>query len=120
MRRLALCLTSSGLEGVDARIVNKTLHDETIIEARDAIAEAGLHAKRIASGSPWQQFNKSLFIDLQLGNFSPLTCAVRNKSFKQPPVQARRKFTSLSSLLRNGGAKIFAVFESFVYQIAAN
>jgi DNA polymerase-1 len=36
--KLALCLISSGLEGVDARIVN-TLHDEIIIEARDNIAD---------------------------------------------------------------------------------
>jgi DNA polymerase-1 len=36
--KLALCLIPSGLEGVDARIVN-TLHDEIIVEARDGTAD---------------------------------------------------------------------------------
>jgi DNA polymerase I-like protein with 3'-5' exonuclease and polymerase domains len=36
---LALCLISSGLEGVDARIVHTTQHDEIIIEARDGIED---------------------------------------------------------------------------------
>jgi DNA polymerase I-like protein with 3'-5' exonuclease and polymerase domains len=36
--KLALCLISRGLEGVDARIVH-TQHDEIIIEARDAIED---------------------------------------------------------------------------------
>jgi hypothetical protein len=36
--KLALYRISSGLEGVDARIVN-TLHDEIIVEARDGIDE---------------------------------------------------------------------------------
>jgi DNA polymerase I-like protein with 3'-5' exonuclease and polymerase domains len=35
---LALCLISRGLEWVDARIVH-TLHDERIVEARDAIED---------------------------------------------------------------------------------
>jgi DNA polymerase I-like protein with 3'-5' exonuclease and polymerase domains len=37
--KLALCLISSGLEGVDARIVHNSQHDEIIIEARDAIED---------------------------------------------------------------------------------
>ena len=36
--KLALCLISSGLEGVDARIVN-TFHDEIMVEARDGIED---------------------------------------------------------------------------------
>ena len=36
--KLALCLISSGLEGMDARIVH-TLHDEIIVEARDGIED---------------------------------------------------------------------------------
>ena len=35
--KLALCLISSGLEGMDPRVVH-TLHDEIIVEARDGIA----------------------------------------------------------------------------------
>jgi hypothetical protein len=58
--------------------------------------KAGLHVKRTASGSHWPQFSKSRFVHLRLGHFSPLTCAVRNKPFNQPPVQARRKSTKLS------------------------
>ncbi|MGA2228352.1 MAG: DNA polymerase [Syntrophobacteraceae bacterium] len=36
--KLALCLISSGLQGIDARIGN-TLHDEIIVEARDGIED---------------------------------------------------------------------------------
>ncbi len=36
--KLALYLISRGLQGVDARIVN-TLHDEKVIEVRDAIED---------------------------------------------------------------------------------
>jgi DNA polymerase-1 len=36
--KLALCLITSGLEGMDARIVH-TLHDEIIVEARDGIED---------------------------------------------------------------------------------
>ena len=36
--KLALCLISRRLEGVDARIVN-TLHDEIIVEVRDGIED---------------------------------------------------------------------------------
>jgi hypothetical protein len=51
----------------------------------------------------WPQFSKSRFIHLQLGYSSPLTCAVRNKFFNQPPVQARRKFKHLSYITLCGG-----------------
>jgi hypothetical protein len=37
--KLALYLIYRGLEGVDARIVHKTQHDEIIVEARDTIEE---------------------------------------------------------------------------------
>jgi hypothetical protein len=36
--KIALCLISRGLEGVDARIVH-TQHDEIIVEARDGIED---------------------------------------------------------------------------------
>ena len=35
--KLAPCRICRALQGVDARIVNKLLHDEIIVEARDAI-----------------------------------------------------------------------------------
>ena len=54
--KLALYLISSGLEGVDARIVN-TLHDEIIVDARDAIED---QVKEIVKESMERAFEKMI------------------------------------------------------------
>ena len=52
--KLALYLISSGLQRVDARIVN-TLHDEIIVEARDGIED---QVKAVVAESMEEAFEK--------------------------------------------------------------
>ena len=47
--KLALCLISSGLEGMDARVVH-TLHDGIIVEARDGYRGSGAGGREGVDG----------------------------------------------------------------------
>ena len=56
----------------------------------------------------------------KLGHFSPSTCAVRNKSIKQPPVRSRRKFTHLSSLWTNRKGQKVKITRSYGRNLPIN
>ena len=59
--KLALCLFSSGLQEVDARIVH-TFHDETIVEARDDRGSGGGDCKGWDGGSIGADYPRGPFV----------------------------------------------------------